>query len=70
MILCGLFEWKRICTDLSVNCEYKEMYMYCRWNPVIKRGGLGSSYQEGGLGSSYQEGGWDPVIKRGGLGSH
>jgi hypothetical protein len=42
----------------------------CRWNPVIKRGGLESSYQEGGLGSSYQKGGWDPVIKRGGLGSH
>jgi hypothetical protein len=25
------------------------------WDPFIKRGGLGSSYQRGGLGSSYQE---------------
>ena len=49
-------------------------------DPVIKRGGLGSSYQEGSVGiqlsrgegwrSSHQEGRvGDPVIKRGVLGT-
>ena len=38
------------------------------WDPVIKRGGLGSSYQEGRVGIQLSRGeGWDPVIKRGGL---
>ena len=39
-------------------------------DPVIKRGGLGSSYQEGKVGIQLSRGeDWDPVIKRGGLGS-
>ena len=40
------------------------------WDPVIKRGELGSSYQEGrvGIQLSRRES-WDPVIKRGELGS-
>ena len=37
-------------------------------DPVIKRGGLGSSYQEGSVGIQLSRGEcWDPVIKRGGL---
>jgi hypothetical protein len=37
--------------------------------PVIKRGGLGSSYQERRVGIQLsREAGWDPVIKRGGKG--
>jgi hypothetical protein len=40
------------------------------WEPVIKRGGLGSSYQEGRIGIQLSRGeDWDPVIKKGGLGS-
>jgi hypothetical protein len=49
------------------------------WDPIIKRGGLGSYYQEGRVGIllSSEKGwdpiikreGWDPIIKRGGLGS-
>jgi hypothetical protein len=40
------------------------------WDPVIKRGGLGSSYEEGRVGIQSSRGkGWDPVIKRGELGS-
>jgi hypothetical protein len=39
-------------------------------NPVIKRGELGSSYQEGRVGIQLSRGeSWDPVIKRGELGS-
>jgi hypothetical protein len=38
-------------------------------DPVIKRGGLGYSYQEGRAGTQLSRGeGWDTVIKRGGLG--
>jgi hypothetical protein len=38
-------------------------------DPVIKRGGLGYSYQEGRVGTQLSRGeGWDTVIKRGGLG--
>jgi hypothetical protein len=37
---------------------------------IIKRGGLGSYYQEGRVGILLsREEGWDPIIKRGGLGS-
>ena len=37
----------------------------------MKRGGLGSSYEEGRVGIQSSRGkGWDPVIKRGELGSH
>ena len=40
------------------------------WDPVIKKEGLGSSYQEGRVGIQLsRRKGWDPVIKRGGLGS-
>jgi hypothetical protein len=40
------------------------------WDPVSKRGGLGSSYQERRVGIQLsRDEGWDPVIKRGGLGS-
>ena len=40
------------------------------WDPVIKRGELGSSYQEGRVGIQLSRGeSWDPVIKRGELGS-
>ena len=36
----------------------------------MKRGGLGSSYEEGRVGIQSSRGeGWDPVIKRGELGS-
>jgi hypothetical protein len=39
------------------------------WDTVIKRGGLGYSYQEGRDGIQLSRGeGWDTVIKRGGLG--
>ena len=32
------------------------------WDPVIKRGGLGSSYQEGRVGIQLSRGeGWDPI---------
>ena len=37
MIVCGLFEWKRICVGCFIVC----LYMYCRWR---------SSYQEGRVG--------------------
>ena len=41
------------------------------WDPVIKRGELGSSYQTGRVGIQLSKGeGWDPVIKQGGLGSN
>ena len=64
VIVCGLFEWKRICAGFFfIVC----VYMCCRWrssyqerrvgDPVIKRRGLRSSYQEGRV--------EDPVIKRG-----
>jgi hypothetical protein len=37
-------------------------------DPVIKRGGLGYSYQEGRVGTQLSRGeGWDTVIKRGEL---
>ena len=40
------------------------------WDPVITRGGLGSSHQEGRVGIQLSRvEGWDPVIKREGLGS-
>jgi hypothetical protein len=40
------------------------------WDPVIKRGELGSSYQEGRVGIQLSRGeSWDPVMKRGELGS-
>ena len=40
-------------------------------DPVIKRGGLGSSHQMGRVGIQLSKGeGWDPVIKQGGLGSN
>jgi hypothetical protein len=39
------------------------------WDTVIKRGGLGHSYQEGRAGIQLSRGeSWDTVIKRGGLG--
>jgi hypothetical protein len=39
-------------------------------DPVIKMGGLGSSYQDGRVGIQLSRWeGWDPVIKMGGLGS-
>ena len=40
-------------------------------DPVIKRGGLGSSHQMGRVGIQLSKGeSWDPVIKQGGLGSN
>jgi hypothetical protein len=59
MILCGLFEWKRICTDLSANYEYKKMYMLS----------LESSYQEGGVGIQLSRGRVMIQLSKGGLGS-
>jgi hypothetical protein len=53
--VCGLFEWKGICAG-SLSFVY---ICIAVGDPVITRGGLGSSYQEGRVG--------DPVIKRGGL---
>jgi hypothetical protein len=51
--------------------SYTCIYIYiAAGDPVIKRGGLGSSYQEGRVEIHLSRGeGWDPVIKRGGLGS-
>jgi len=46
VIVCGLFEWKQICAgflsfvDICIAVE----------DPVIRRGGLRSSYQEGRVG--------------------
>jgi hypothetical protein len=41
------------------------------WDPIIKRGELGSSYQTGRVGIQLSKGeSWDPVIKWGGLGSN
>jgi hypothetical protein len=40
------------------------------WDPVIKKEGLGSSYQEGRVGIQLsRRKGWDLVIKKEGLGS-
>ena len=49
-------EWKRICSGFFLSFVY---ICIAVGDPVIKKGGLGSSYQEERV--------WDPVIKRGGL---
>jgi hypothetical protein len=42
--------------------DYDIIYRYT-WDPVIKRGELGSSYQEGRIGIPLSRGeSWDPVI--------
>jgi hypothetical protein len=73
-VVCGLFEWKRISVQVF-HCLFIYVLLFEiqlsrgeDWDPVIKRGGLRSSYQEGRIEIQLSRGeDWDPVIKRGGL---
>jgi hypothetical protein len=66
-VVCGLFEWKRISVQVF-HCLFIYVLLFEiqlsrgeDWDPVIKRGGLRSSYQEGRIEIQLSRGeDWDP----------
>ena len=64
---------KYICCAPHFICFHIYTFYICIiiGHPIMKKGGLGSNYEEGGFGIQlWRREGWDPTMKKGGLGSN